>query len=232
MRYLLPAAFLCAFLAWLTTLGPTLGEQGMVSGSEHDVAASAFPSGVSVCETCHLPHDASGESLWGQGPRPTEESFSGSAPLCYSCHDGTVTSAGAYVFDSDAGQHPTTPGKVSEDCDMCHDAHVPDYGNFILFPSAANLCRACHARSYDRFHSSNVDAAAAGYAPVDDSWNPNEGDFSGSRLWGADGLQRGDYLKCLSCHAAHGAVSDTSLLTMRYRDETSTVSPLCRNCHR
>jgi predicted CXXCH cytochrome family protein len=231
MRLALPAAFLCALLACLMTFGLTLGEQGKAINSEHDLGVAAYP-GVSACETCHFPHDAGGESLWAQSPYAEGEPYSGIMPLCYSCHDGTVTAGGGYVFDPGLAQHPSTPGKASEDCDMCHDPHTPDYSNFLLFPAGANLCRACHARSYDRFHSLNVDAIDIGYAPEDAKWSPNDGDFSGTRLWDAGGSQAGSYLKCLSCHAAHGAVSTTTLLTMRYRDDISAVSPLCLNCHR
>lgn len=231
MRFALPAALLSALLAILLTFGLTLGEQGKVVSSEHDLGIRSYVSGVGACETCHLPHDASGESLWAEGPYPEGKPFSGAAPLCYSCHDGTVTDSGAYAFDPELAHHPITPGKVGEDCDMCHDPHVPDYGNFVLFPSGANLCRACHARSYDRFHTLNVPATEVGFAPHDSAWDPDDGDFSGNRLWDADGSRPGEYLKCLSCHSAHAAATEKTLLTMRYRDETSTVAPLCRNCH-
>ena len=230
MRLPLLAAFLGMALASLMTFGLTRGEQGRVISSEHDLGVVAYPSGVSACETCHLPHDASGEPLWAQSPHPEGEPFSGSEPLCYSCHDGTVT-AGAYAFDPAVAQHPTTPGEAGEHCDMCHDPHVPDYSNFLLFPSGANLCRTCHARSYDTFHTLNVDAIDSGNVPQDGLWDPNAGDISGTRLWDAGGSAPGDNLKCLSCHAAHGAISGDALLTMPYRDEFSTVSPLCRNCH-
>jgi predicted CXXCH cytochrome family protein len=227
----LPAAFSALSLALVTTFGMTLGQQGKVISSEHDLGVMAYSAGVSACETCHFPHDASGEPLWAQGPHKEGEPFSGSGPLCYSCHDGTVTPGGSYAFDLDLAQHPTTPGQVGEDCDMCHDPHVPDFSNFLLFPSGANLCKACHAKANDKDHAMNADAIETGYVPQDSQWSPNDGDFSGTRLWDAGGSQSGDLLKCLSCHAAHSAASDDTLLTMSYRDETSSVSPLCRNCH-
>jgi predicted CXXCH cytochrome family protein len=231
MRYGLPLALLAALLAWAMALHLALGEQGKVIGSQPDGGPAAYPAGVSACETCHLPHDASGEPLWAEGPYPEGAPFSGTGPLCYSCHDGTVTPNGAYAFDPGLAQHPIEPGKAGEDCDMCHDPHVPDYSSFLLFPDGSNLCRVCHASSYDRFHALNVNALEAGYVPEDGRFSPNDGDFSGTRLWDASGSHPGDYLKCLSCHTAHGAVSDAALLTMRFREATSTVSPLCQNCH-
>lgn len=115
---------------------------------------------------------------------------------------------------------------------MCHDPHVPDYSNFLLFPAGANHCKTCHALGSDKDHPLNLAVVDAGYAPQDDRWNPNDGDFKGTRLWDASGLQAGGYLKCLTCHAAHGAMTSATLLTMSYRDATSAASPLCRNCHR
>ena len=232
MRLALPVALLAVLVASLITFRLTLGEQGKVIGSKHDLGVMAYPSGVSTCETCHFPRDASGESLWARGPRRQDDPFSGAAPLCYSCHDGTVTASGSYAFDMGVAQHPTTPGESGEDCDQCHDPHVPDYGNFLLFPAGANLCKACHAHASEDDHLLNVNAIDAGYAPQDGRWSPDEGDLSGTRLWDASGWQPGSYLKCLSCHAAHGAASSTTLLTMRYRDAVSAASPLCLNCHR
>ncbi len=232
MRLALPVAFLGVLLAWLMTFGLTLGDQGKVISSEHDLGVVDYRSGVSACETCHLPHDASGESLWARDPHPEGDPFSGSQPLCYSCHDGTVTASGAYTFDLGVAQHPITPGETGEDCDMCHDPHVPDYSNFLLFPAGANHCKTCHALGSDKDHPLNLAVVDAGYAPQDDRWNPNDGDFKGTRLWDASGLQAGGYLKCLTCHAAHGAMTSATLLTMSYRDATSAASPLCRNCHR
>jgi predicted CXXCH cytochrome family protein len=229
-KFALLLASLGALLACIVTFGPTRGQQGKVISSEHDLGV-ASTSGVSACEVCHLPHDLGGESLWAQSPYPEDDFFSGSAPLCYSCHDGTVAAGGAYVFDTGLAQHPVTPGEAGEDCDMCHDAHVPDYGEFLLFSTGANHCRTCHANADDGNHPLNVDAVGHGYPPWDDRWNPNDGDFSGTRLWDMSGWQAGDHVKCLSCHAAHGTLTDTMLLTMRL-EEVPGSGALCGNCHR
>ena len=167
--------------------------------------------GVSACEVCHLPRDASGQLLWSEDPHAGDERFSGIAPACYSCHDGTVTDSGLHVFDAALAQHPMEPGEVGKDCDMCHDPHLADYGNFLLFPSGANLCKTCHANGDSVSHPLNVDAAGPGIVPQDDRWDPDAGDFSGTRLWDEAGTRPGTLLKCLSCHAAHGAASESLL---------------------
>lgn len=209
------------------SLGRSLGQQGDIIGSKHDIGSP----GVSACEQCHIPHDAYGEYLWARNPGGAGEVYLELRELCYSCHDGTVTERGAYAFDESLSQHPTSPGKRGETCDMCHDAHGPDYGNFLLFPAGANFCQSCHGKATLSDHPVDADSIAAGYAPADVQWDPNVGDFSGTRLWDPGGTQSGTYVKCLSCHAAHGAVADTQLNTMSYRDPTSTISPLCQNCH-
>lgn len=208
----------------VVTFGLTRGEQGAVIGSPHDLGTA----GVSTCEVCHLPHEASGQRLWSDDPHAGDERLSGVAPLCYSCHDGTVAE-GLHVFDVGLAQHPVQPGQPGEDCDMCHDPHVADNGNFLLFPSGANLCRTCHGRAGDGDHEMNTDAAAHGSVPVDDTWNPAAGDFSGARLWDEGGARPGTFLKCLSCHGAHGAASET-LLSVAAGPAGS--SALCVICHR
>jgi len=200
------------------------GQQGHIIGSKHDLASP----GVAACEQCHIPHDAYGDYLWARGPNPAGGTYVGIRPLCYSCHDGTVTEEGRYAFDETLSQHPTVPGEPSKDCDMCHNAHTPEYGNFLLFPSGANLCRSCHGKAGPTDHPVDVDAAVA---PLDSQWNPITGDLSGTRLWDAAGAGPGSQVKCLSCHSAHGGLQGSDLSTMLYRDPTSTISPLCQNCH-
>ena len=216
-------------VAALATLGLTRGEQGKVVGSRHDLGVAAGAAGVSACEVCHLPREASGQLLWSEDPHTGDERFSGIAPTCYSCHDGTVTDSGLHVFDVALAQHPVRPGEAGEDCDMCHDPHLADYGSFLLFPAGANLCRTCHAGGGSSGHPLNIDAVAGADVPRDDRWNPGGGDFSGTRLWDEGGSRPGTLLKCLSCHAAHGAASET-LLSIPADGPGSTS--LCANCHR
>src|SRR3990170_2444658 len=194
--------------AALMSFGLTRGEQGKVVGSQHDLGVAAGAAGVSACEVSHLPRDASGQLLWSEDPHAGDESFSGIAPACYSCHDGTVTDSSIHVFDVALAQHPVEPGEAGEDCDMCHDPHLADYGNFLLFPAGANLCRTCHAGGGSEGHPVNIDAVA---------------------VWDEGGSRPGTLLKCLSCHAAHGAASET-LLSITADGPGSTS--LCANCHR
>lgn len=217
-----------ASMALLVTLGLTRGEQGAVIGSPHDLGVAAGAAGVSACELCHLPGDASGQRIWSDDPHAGDDGYSGIAPTCYSCHDGTVTDGGLHVFDVALAQHPMRPGEPGQDCDMCHDPHMADYGNFLRFPAGANLCKTCHASGGSEDHPLNVAAVADGSVPSDGSWNPGAGDFSGTRLWNEGGSQPGTVLKCLSCHGAHGAASE-SLLSIVADGRGSTA--LCANCH-
>ena len=231
MRPAAPAVALvaAAAIAALATFGLTRGEQGKVIGSQHDLGVAAGAAGVSACEVCHLPRDARATLLWSEDPHAGDERFSGIAPACYSCHDGTVTDSGLHVFDTALAQHPVEPGKGGDDCDMCHDPHLADYGNFLLFPAGANLCKTCHAGGDSVSHPLNVDAAGPGIVPQDDRWDPDAGDFSGTRLWDEAGSRPGTLLKCLSCHAAHGTASET-LVSIAADGQGSTS--LCANCHR
>ena len=215
-------------IAALATFGLSRGEQGKVVGSQHDLGVAAGAAGVSACEVCHLPRDANGQRLWSEDPHAGDKSFSGIAPACYSCHDGTVSDRGLHVFDAALAQHPVKSGKVGEDCDMCHDPHLADYGSFLLFPAGANLCKTCHANGDSLSHPVNVDAAGPGIVPLDNRWDPDAGDFSGTRLWDESGARPGTLLKCLSCHAAHGTASKSMLSIAP--DGRGSAS-LCANCH-
>ena len=231
MRPALPvvAVATAVAVAALVTFGLTRGEQGKVIGGQHDLGVATGAAGVSACEVCHLPRDASGQPLWSEDPHAGDKSFSGIAPTCYSCHDGTVTDSGLYAFDAALAQHPVKPGEVGDDCDMCHDPHLADYGNFVLFPAGANLCKTCHTGGGSVSHPLNVDAAGPGIVPQDNRWDPDAGDFSGTRLWDEAGSRPGTLLKCLSCHAAHGTASET-LVSIAADGQGSTS--LCANCHR
>lgn len=212
--------------AALVSMSLTRGEQGAVIGSPHDLGAVGGGSGVSACEVCHIPTDAGSPPLWQKDPHAGDAQFSGLAPSCYSCHDGTVASTGLDVFDTSLSQHIVQPGVPGKDCDMCHDPHVADYGNFLRFPSGANLCQTCHVMGG---HPVNVDAAAAGDLPGNPGFDPATGDVTGSRLWNEDGNAPGTIVKCLSCHAAHGATNDT---LVSVPPGATSLSAICANCHK
>ncbi len=197
-------------------------DQGRVTDTAHDLGSP----GVSSCETCHVPHEAAGDVLWEDGGPARDEDFSGLAPVCYSCHDGSVAT-GSFVFDADTVRHPLDREK-GQDCNMCHDPHISDYGNFLLFPSGANLCQTCHESASGVDHPVNVNVHDAGFWPLDTEWNPEEGDNSGTRLWDSMGRPGAEYTKCLTCHAAHGGTSENLLAT---EDTHGVGITICQNCH-
>ena len=84
-----------------------------VAGGDHDLTGG----GEKLCETCHTPHNALGDKLWARSPSGT---FTGVMDLCYTCHDGGVTTVGVTtVFDALKEQHAT----VGADCSgagACH----------------------------------------------------------------------------------------------------------------
>ncbi|MBI5288616.1 MAG: hypothetical protein HY873_06555 [Chloroflexi bacterium] len=215
---IIAAAILGVTLIMLGT-STTLGEDRRISGTQHDVAIPGTP----VCMYCHIPHAANAETLWASKPNMTG-AFSGLRPLCFSCHDGTVTSLGSFAFDLARPLHMRSPGVVGADCDRCHDAHGTPYAKFLKLPGAADFCQGCHAVAGPVNHPVDIDARSLGIEPQDSSWNPYAGDFHGTRLWSEDGTGPGDYMKCLSCHATHGGEPDTSFNTM-------PSGSLCTNCH-
>ena len=77
--------FLIVALAILAI--PAAGIAG-VAGSDHDLSAGPDK----LCFACHIPHNALGDKLWASTPSGP---FSGVQDLCYTCHDGSVTTVGA-----------------------------------------------------------------------------------------------------------------------------------------
>ncbi len=216
-----------AFL-FLSTLGASvvIGEMKSVSNTSHDVA----PPDVSPCVYCHLPRDPDGDLLWANNPNSGDD-FSGLEPLCFSCHDGTVTSVGSYVFDGARPDHLSNPGLRNQDCDRCHDPHDEGYGKFIKLPNAANFCNNCHSRAGSTDHPIDVDVRASNIQPIDVHWNPEEDDFSGTRLWNIEGTGPGDYMKCLTCHSPHGSEAGTDINTLAFDSTHDAFLSICQNCH-
>lgn len=213
------AAAILALAFVLFGMRTALGEDRRVYGTQHDVAIPGTP----VCMYCHIPHAADAEALWASKPNMSG-SFSGLRPLCFSCHDGTVTALGSFAFDLSRPLHLRSPGIVGADCDRCHDAHGTPYAKFLKLPGAADFCQGCHAVAGPVNHPVDVNARDLGIEPHDSSWDPYGGDFRGTRLWNEEGTGPGEYVKCLSCHATHGGEPETSFNTMPTRS-------LCTNCH-
>ena len=206
--------------------GTILGEDRRISETQHDVAIPGTP----VCMYCHIPHATNAEALWASKPNMSGP-FSGLRPLCFSCHDGTVTSLGSFAFDLSRPLHLRSPGVVGADCDRCHDPHETGYGDFIRYSGGASFCSNCHQEAGPTDHPIDVDVHVLGTSPLDSSWDPDAGDIQGTRLWNAEGSGPGDYVKCLSCHAPHGGLPDTKMNTMGISGSHEEFLPLCQNCH-
>ena len=214
-----------AFLAF--GVGSVFGEEKEIVGTQHDVSVPGMP----VCLYCHLRRDPGGEALWTRQPT-ADTPFSGIKPLCFSCHDGTVSALNStYAFDPSRPEHARDPGVRGQDCDRCHDAHNTGYGKFVKLPWGANFCRNCHYRAGPADHPVNVDAIAAGFVPADKDWDPLAGDFSGTRLWNSEGTGPGNEVKCLTCHSAHGAQPRSAINTVVLAPDSGNPVPICFNCH-
>ncbi len=225
LRIVVPALAAAAVLAFGTTV--VLGKDKDVARTTHNVAAP----GVSPCSLCHIPRDPLGEVLWAQ-PTNSTGSFAGIRPLCFSCHDGTVTAVGAYVFDPTTPTHLSNPAVRGADCDRCHDPHETGFGKFLKYGRGANICQNCHTRAGPSDHPVNVNATARGIVPKDSAFDPYKGDFSGTRLWDIEGTGPGDLVKCMSCHAPHGGAPGTALSSIAFTESGhQSFLPLCVNCH-
>lgn len=208
--------------------GSVLGEHKDVAGTVHDVATPGTPA----CVYCHVPRDAAGQLLWPGGqPNTTSGALAGEKRLCFSCHDGTVAPDRSYVFDPSRPEHPRTPGVEGQDCDRCHDAHGTSNANFLRVPGGANFCWNCHFRAGPSDHPIGVDALAAGLKPADTTFDPKNGDFSGTRLWNVDGTGPGNLVMCLTCHSPHGGQPGSTMNTVAFTPPQGFFQALCDSCH-
>lgn len=157
-----------------------------VTGSDHDLTGG----GQKLCQACHTPHNALGEKLWATAPDGT---FSGVADLCYTCHDGGVTSVGVTtVFDIAKEQHAT----VGADCSgagACHDVHNQNpngTGKFTVAGVAltnGSYCETCH-----------------------DATPFTGAEGLGDHTAGLTHFTNGGTFTCNQCHTVHGATAQTT----------------------
>ena len=198
---------------------------GEIVNSKHNLGSPGSPA----CLACHQPHNAKGSYLWARAVG----AGSGLRPLCYSCHDGSVTSVGSEAFNPNLSQHVVSGGTKGQDCDRCHDPHRNTWKFTTLTSTNADVCSACHGLNTGNDHPVNVNDTA--WLPADRVWDPVANDLSGTRLFDSTGTSLvtsgPGYVKCLTCHAAHGG-SGASLNTMPLTSATNSTSPLCQNCHR
>jgi len=233
MKFIPLIAAVGAIALALTAVSTGQAGKGGIFVTDHDVGSSGNPT----CAQCHTPHDASGDYLWAKTPK---SGMTGLGALCFSCHDGSVAEAGMWIPTTQ--NHEVTPGAEGEDCDRCHDPHEDNWKFATDALSAsfanANLCAfgGCHHSTHLTDNDHDVNVLAGSSQPNDRVWNPNatSPDFSGTRLFNAAGdavVASGDaYLKCGTCHVAHGGVTGSALNSMA-PTSTDSHSPLCENCH-
>ena len=154
-----------------------------VAGSDHDLTGS----GQKLCMACHLPHNAQGDKLWVSTPVGT---FSGVADLCFTCHDGSVTTVGTTTaFDQSKEQHVA----VGSDCSGeggCHDVHnhnPNNTGRFVVVESTnSGYCVSCHGAT--------LFPGAEGL---------------GDHTAGSTHFTNPPPFSCEQCHTVHGATAQT-----------------------
>jgi predicted CXXCH cytochrome family protein len=146
-----------------------------------------------------------------------------------------------------AGPNEGQPYGPGRDCDLCHNPHDDGNTNFLRYERTTslgttvitpggNVCASCHLGNLDislggtslNHPTGTVPSAAS--KPIDTTWNPVQGDFSGTRLFDPQtflvSTASNAVLACETCHTPHGSVTDeNSLNTMTYAD-------LCINCHK
>lgn len=165
---------------------PAVSLAGVV-GSDHDLSGGT----EKVCFQCHIPHNSLGSLLWAKTPSGT---FTGVQDLCYTCHDGGVTSVGVTtVFDAAKQQHLN----VGPDCSgdgACHDVHNQNPNGTGKFTVAGvtvtngSYCETCH-------DATPFDANAAAL---------------GDHTAGITHFTNGTTFTCNQCHSLHGAVTQTN----------------------
>jgi len=228
MKNLLLAAAIAAVVVLLGRAGAALSEHKDVAGTKHDVASAGTPA----CVYCHVPRDAAGQLLWPGGEPDPDGNLAGQKRLCFSCHDGTVTRDRSYVFDPSRPEHVRKPGVEGQDCDRCHNAHEAKNEKFLKMSSQAEFCWNCHFRAGPADHPVGVDVVAAGMRPPDTTFDPESGDFSGTRLWNAEGTGPGNFVMCLSCHSTHGGQPNTKIITgLNSPPDVDFFQALCMSCH-
>jgi len=190
-----------------------------IAGSDHD-------RGGQICQNCHIPHNAQGDKLWFEAPSGT---FTGIQDLCYSCHDGSVTSVGlTTAFNAALEQHiGITANGSTGDCDGCHDVHNQNpngTGKFLytdVVKSANNeYCSSCH------------DGDGGVYSAAD---------VLGNHTYGATGTTNhynGSGFSCVQCHTPHGATAQTTNpagltnpILLADNQPGATYGAFCISCH-
>jgi hypothetical protein len=109
-KRLIVLAATVAVLGGALAVGVTYAGPGDIYGSAHDIGSPGNPT----CQQCHVPHDAQGDYLWARPPKPAAPGYqllsdAPTAPLCFSCHDGTVAPNAMYIVADGTVNHPMGP---------------------------------------------------------------------------------------------------------------------------
>ena len=245
-------------LGMALAVGVSYAGPGDIYGSAHDLGTPENPT----CQNCHIPHDAKGPYLWARTPKPAAPGYqlltdAPTAPLCLSCHDGTVATSAMYIVADSTVNHrmgPDGSGHFSNYgdgyCAGCHDAHNGAW-RFTKAqmsptkppnPYGGQFCMACHGtrapfNNPDINHPWATAAMTAPNLPLDGTFDPGALDLEGTRLWDSATLkepvaqgQPGN-VTCLSCHGAHGAATDNATLNSMTLHNAEGLELLCGNCH-
>lgn len=240
-------AAIVGVLGGALAVGVSYAGPGDIYGSAHDLGSPGNPT----CQQCHVPHDAQGDYLWARPPRTD---LPASEALCFSCHDGTITSTGSYIVAPGTTNHPMGPDTHLANygdgyCAACHDAHDGDF-KFTKDlmrdgkppnPDNAQVCLACHGLPYfdptaDKNHPWETAGMIPPSLPLDMTFDPNTGDNEGTRLYDAATLKQvvaqgeAGNVGCLSCHSPHGAADPVMITSMSLYDAQGHEA-LCGNCH-
>lgn len=228
MLFLLPTLILI-----ISTQVPTQAITGEQKGTIYDTAHDLGSAGNPTCLQCHTPHNATADYLWARTPNYTYGS--GLIILCFSCHDGSITSKGWFIGDPSMYNHKVNASVTGNDCDRCHDPHYDTWKFISTSTTNATFCGDCHNVGGKSHGMEGADVSK--YPPADYAWDPyaSPPDFNGTRLWDSTDWQTWTksntegIILCMTCHTPHGA-SYVDLTAMNSTGPGKS-SPLCDNCH-
>jgi doubled CXXCH motif protein len=185
-----------------------------VANSDHDLTGG----GDKLCFACHTPHNALGANLWSRTPSGT---FSGVQDLCYTCHDGSITSVGVTTaFNATKEQHAA----VGSDCSgagACHDVHNQN-------PNGTG-----------KFTVSGVTETNGSYCETCHDATPYTGaEGLGDHTAGLTHFTNGGTFTCNQCHTLHGATAQgtnpaglTNPILLADNQPGAYSGEFCITCH-
>lgn len=197
-----------------------------VSGTPHDFS-SGSETGIKneMCQSCHLAHQAQstvGGVLWAQSTTVGEGlGYTGTKALCYTCHDGSISTALGGVYDAAYSSHKMENiAECSADNSTiasCHDVHDNTKGSFLVSDSTAagSYCEGCHD---------------ADGPPGALSWTGSDHTGAANHTYAT--------LACQDCHAVHTAastqttVADSVVILIQDNSWSDGVKgAFCESCH-